>query len=121
MSEETDPNDFEELRAFITGSLKAIVDGIADAQQASQLTSPFGSGTHAYNAPKEVSFDIAVSAEHSKSAKGGFSLRVLSVGAGAEAEGGDKQSTATRIQFSVRTEFKANKVDVDPKPVKNNW
>jgi Trypsin-co-occurring domain 2 len=100
--------DFSELKAFVSGSLKAIMDGISAVQPHAQMSSPFGSGTYAYNAPKEVTFDIAVSAERSSTAKGGFSLKVLSVGAGAEAEGNKAHSTVTRIQFSVRTEFQNN-------------
>ena len=99
------PDDFSELQAFVAGSLKAIMDGISEAQPNAQMKSPFGTGTHAYNAPKEVSFDIAVTAERTASAKGGFSLKVLSVGAGAETQGEKTNSTVTRIQFSVRTEF----------------
>jgi hypothetical protein len=100
-------DDFSELQAFVAGSLKAIMEGISEAQSSAQLPSPFGTGTHAYNAPKEVGFDIAVTAERTSSAKGGFSLKVLSVGAGAEAKGDRAHSTATRIQFSVRTEFRS--------------
>jgi hypothetical protein len=99
-------DDFEELRAFVAGSLKAVMDGITDVQPTAQMKSAFGSGIHAYNAPKEVNFDIAVSAERTTSAKGGFSLKILSVGAGTEAYGEKAHSTVTRIQFSVRTEFR---------------
>jgi len=102
-------DDFAELQTFVAGSLRAIMSGISDAQEDAKLNSPFGSGVHAYNAPKEVAFDIAVSAERTKSAKGGFSLKVLSVGAGADGEVSGAETTATRIQFSVRTEFKSNK------------
>lgn len=114
MSDKAD-DDFSELQAFVAGSLKAIMEGISEAQSSAQLSSPFGSGTHAYNAPKEVSFDVAVTAERASSAKGGFSLKVLSVGAGAEKQGDRSHSTATRIQFSVRTEFRSKHAD---QPVK---
>ena len=105
-----DSDDFSELRAFVSGTLQAIMAGIADAQSAT-LASPFGSGTHAYNAPKEVSFDVAVSAERASSKKGGFNLKILSVGAEAGANADSSHSTATRIQFSVRTEFKNKNAD----------
>ncbi|WP_298019324.1 hypothetical protein [Parasphingopyxis sp.] len=106
MNEESESDeDFAELRSFVSGSLKAIMDGISDVQPEAQMSSPFGTGTHAYNAPKKVAFDIAVSAERTSAKKGGFSLRVLSVGAAGEAEGSKADSTVTRIQFSVRTEF----------------
>lgn len=107
-------DDFSELKAFVAGSLKAIMDGISEVQPSAQMGSPFGTGIHAYNAPKEVAFDIAVSAERTTSAKGGFSLKVLSVGASTEAHGEKAHSTVTRIQFSVRTEFKHKDSD---KPV----
>jgi hypothetical protein len=104
-------DDFSELRAFVAGTLKAIMDGISDAQATATLSSPFGSGVHAYNAPKEVSFDVAVSAERATSAKGGFNLKILSVGADAGAKSDKSESTVTRIQFSVRTEFKSKDAD----------
>ena len=111
MVNEVENDDFSELRAFVAGTLKAIMDGISDVQPTAQMSSPFGSGVHAYNAPKEVSFDVAVSAERKSTAKGGFSLKVLSVGADASAAGEKAQSTVTRIQFSVRTEFKEKNSD----------
>ena len=110
MSDEQN-DDFSELRAFVSGTLKAIMDGISDAQATAKLSSPFGSGMHAYNAPKEVSFDVAVSAERATSAKGGFNLKILSVGADAGATNDKSESTVTRIQFSVRTEFKSKHAD----------
>ena len=102
-----EPNeDFSELRAFVAGTLQAIMAGISDAQPTAKLQSPFGSGMHAFNAPKEVSFDVAVAAERASSAKGGFNLKILSVGADGGAKTEKSASTATRIQFCVRTEFR---------------
>jgi hypothetical protein len=101
--------DFSELAAFVSGSLKAIMDGISDAQSKATISSAFGSGTYAYNAPTEVNFDIAVTAERTLSAKGGFSLKVMSVGADAGTSGDKTDSTVTRIAFSVRTEFRSNR------------
>ena len=112
---EVEKDDFSELRAFVAGTLNAVMEGIAEAQPSALLTSPFGSGTHAFNAPTEVAFDIAVSAERTAAAKGGFSLKILSVGADASAQSRNGQTTATRIQFSVRTEFKHKDAD---KPVR---
>ena len=111
MVSEDSKDDFSELRAFVAGTLQAIMDGISDAQPTAKLTSPFGSGTHAYNAPKEVSFDVAVSAERASSKKGGFNLKILSVGAEADATSDKSHSTVTRIQFCVRTEFKRKDAD----------
>ena len=108
---ENSKDDFSELRAFVAGTLQAIMDGISDAQPTAQLASPFGSGMHAYNAPKEVAFDVAVSAERATSAKGGFNLKILSVGADAGAKSDRTESTVTRIQFCVRTEFKHKDAD----------
>ncbi|MEM1133706.1 MAG: trypco2 family protein [Pseudomonadota bacterium] len=101
--------DFSELKSFISGSLRAVMEGITES--GAQMPSAHGSGVHKYNAPEEVSFDIAVSAERSGGAKGGFSLKVLSVGAEAGANIEKTQSTVTRIQFAVRTEFKSNDSD----------
>ena len=111
VTEDQKGEDFSELKSFISGSLKAIMEGISDVQTETKMASAHGTGSYAYNAPKEVTFDIAVSAERSSSTKGGFSLKVLSVGAGAEAEGEKAHSTVTRIQFSVRTEFKNKNAD----------
>lgn len=120
VDQEDSANNYDELQSFITGTLKAIVEGIADAQS-SRMTSPFETGVHAYNAPKEVMFDIAVTAERASSTKGGFQLKILSVGANAGGEAEHTNSTATRIQFSVRTEFKRNKTDIAPLPVQQSW
>ena len=105
MSSEENSRDFSELRAFVAGSLQAIMDGISDVQSTARVLSPFGSGVHAYNAPKEVTFDVAVTAERGGMGKGGFSLKVLSVGANVEGQTENRSSTATRIQFTVRTEW----------------
>lgn len=104
-------DDFSELQEFVAGTLKAVMDGISEVQPSAKMRSPFGSGTHAYNAPKKIEFDIAVSADRTDSAKGGFSVKVLSVGAGVGAEGETSQSRVTRIKFAVRTEFKRDDSD----------
>jgi hypothetical protein len=109
MSKVDAENDYGELKSFVTGTLTAIMEGIKDAQSTVKMDSAHGTGVYKYNAPTEVAFDVAISAERVGGAKGGFEIKILSVGANAGAEATSKNSTASRIQFSVRTEFKSNR------------
>ncbi len=112
-------DDADELRAFIGSTLSAIMDAVSDIQPSAQAKSAFGTGTYAFNVPREVSFDIAVSAERSGSKKGGFEVKVLSFGANAGADTANKNSTVSRIKFTVPTGFKSQR---DDGPLANvNW
>ena len=104
-------NEYSELKSFVTGTLTAIMEGITEAQSSVEMKSAHGTGVYKYNAPTEVAFDVAISAERMGGAKGGFEIKILSVGANAGVESANKNSTASRIQFSVRTEFKHNNAD----------
>ena len=111
MSIDETQNDYSELQSFVTGTLRAIMEGITDAQSSVEMKSAHGTGVYKYNAPTEIGFDVAITAERAGGKKGGFEVRILSVGANARAETATKNSTASRIQFSVRTEFKLNNSD----------
>jgi hypothetical protein len=111
MSEESHPEKNDELRSFIAGTLRSIMNGISDAQPDARVVSAHGTGVFAFNSPTAVSFDIAVTAERTGSKKGGFEVKVLSLGANAGADTGSKNSTVSRIQFTVPTGFKRNKND----------
>ena len=103
MSEEANT---EELSVFVTSTLRAIAVGIIDAQ-GTQIPSAHGSGVSGFTAPKEVEFDIAVSAKKTGTANGGFKVAVFGIGANAGGEEGNESSTVSRIRFVVPTNFKS--------------
>jgi hypothetical protein len=121
VSDSKEENDYSELSSFVSGTLKAIVDGIGDAQKAAKLDSPWGTGVHAYNAPKKVTFDIAVTAERNGLKKGGFELKILSVGANAGGERSSKDATVSRITFTVPTAFKRHAESEPESDPSDNW
>ena len=97
-----------ELQPFVTSTLIAIMNGIADAQDA-RIRSPSGAGEFAFNAPENVTFDVAVTAKHTGSARGGFKIEVFGIGANAGGDTSSEASTVSRIQFSVPTKFKRDR------------
>ena len=103
--------DPDELRAFIAGTLRSIMNGISDAQPDARIKSAHGTGEFAFNGPNEVAFDIAVSAERAGTKKGGFEVKVLSLGANAGGDTKTTNSTVSRIQFTVPTGYKRNRND----------
>ena len=103
MSEE--PAD--ELQAFVASSLRSIMKGISEAQKDAKVPSAWGTGAFAFNGPKAVEFDIAVSAERSGSSKAGFEVKVWSIGANAGGDLAARSSTVSRIKFTVPTGFKS--------------
>lgn len=101
-----DPNS-DELSAFVSSVLRAIAEGVADAQGV-QIGSPHGTGVHGFNAPKEVEFDIAVSAKSTGSADGGLKIAVFGIGANVGGSTVSENSTISRIRFAVPTNFRRN-------------
>jgi hypothetical protein len=101
-----DEANSDELSAFVASTLKAIAAGISEAQ-ATQITSAHGTGISGYTAPKEVEFDIAVSAKTTGASGGGLKVAVFGIGANAEAKLGSENSTVSRIKFSVPMNFKS--------------
>jgi hypothetical protein len=97
----------DELATFVSSTLKAIAEGIRDAQ-ANQIGSAHGTGVSGYAAPKKVEFDVAVSAKSTDTAGGGFKVAVFGIGANANADLGTENSTVSRIKFAVPLNFKSN-------------
>jgi hypothetical protein len=104
-----------DLREFVRTSLTDIVSGISDAQRTEGvggLIAPDGIGTHqfavdsgAVNETRIVStvvkFDVAVTAEHTKSGSGGAGIKIAVVEAKLGGEIEAKDSRVSRVQFSV--------------------
>ena len=98
-----------ELQAFVASTLEAIMRGIADAKGDARVRSAFGTGEFAFSAPDKVSFDVAVTAKHSGSARGGFKIQVFGIGANAGGDISSEASSVSRIQFDVPTKFKRDR------------
>ena len=97
-----------ELQAFVSSTLIAIMKAVSEAQEAARASSAHGTGEYAFSPPPEVAFDIAVNAKRLGGKKGGFKVEVLSVGLNAAGEATTENSTASRIQFTIPTKFKSN-------------
>jgi len=82
------PNN-EELAAFVTSTLNAIVGGVEAAS----------SRTRAFNPPSRISFEVAVKAVKSTEAGGGFKIQVFN----AEAKASSKDEAVSKISFEVIT------------------
>jgi hypothetical protein len=109
-SEAAPPSGFDgaELQLFVSETLKAVIEGIADADNAiappARTAWPGGTPmkhTFKFDRPKDVSFDVAVTVTRKGGAKGGLKLEVLSVGANLGGETNREQSVASRVSFSV--------------------
>ncbi|WP_309622300.1 hypothetical protein [Novosphingobium sp.] len=96
----------DELSTFITSTLSAIAEGIRNAQ-GSQIESAHGTGVSGFTAPKEVEFDVAVSAKKTDAVGGGLKVAVFGIGANTKADLGSENATISRIRFSVPTNFKS--------------
>ena len=108
---QTAPAEVEdnELRVFVASTLEAIMAGISDAQPSARARSAHGTGTYGFSAPKEVVFDVAVTAKRTGSRRGGFKVQVFSMGANAEGDVGSENSTVSRVQFTIPSKFKLDK------------
>ena len=106
----TDEANAEELSIFVSSTLKAIAIGVASAQ-ATQIASAHGTGVSGFSAPKEVEFDVAVSAKQTGTGGGGFKLAVFGIGANVDGQLASESSTISRVRFAVPTNFKEH-----PKP-----
>jgi hypothetical protein len=92
----------EELAAFVTSTLNAIAYGTADAAQV---------GTWRFEIPKEVEFEVAVTATRSKEAGGGLRIQVFS----AEGKARSENEHISKIRFSVSKVNAANAGPLDLK------
>ena len=96
----TDENRVEEneLQWFVSSTLTAIMQGISDVQEDARMRSAHGSGEFAFSAPENVAFDVAVTAKHTGTARGGMKIQVFSIGANA---GGDVSTEASTVSQPV--------------------
>ena len=78
----------EELAAFVTSTLNAIALGVGEAVSLGQMH---------FDVPKEIEFEVAVTATKSKEAGGGFKIQVFS----AEGKAAAQDQHVSRIRFSV--------------------
>ena len=104
-----------ELKDFVRSVLSNIVTDLREAQRIDSVGAfivPAGIGGHEYAEHPRVSmksgisstivdFDIAVTAEDSKSIGGKGGIRIASFGASAEGEAESKDTHVSRIQFAV--------------------
>jgi hypothetical protein len=111
VSKTTPEADNEELRAFVSSTLHAIMGGISDCRESAIAKSAFGTGEWRFNPPKEVEFDIAVQAKRTGKTGGGLKVEVFSIGANAAKDVSHENSSVSRIRFSVWTGFKSIKND----------
>jgi hypothetical protein len=102
-----------ELQLFVTSTLTAIMKGVADAQSTARASSAHGSGEFGFNPPESVAFDVAVTAKHTGTARGGFKIQVFSVGANVGGDTSSEASTVSRIQFNIPTKFKSDRNRID--------
>ena len=78
----------EELAAFVTSTLNAIAFGTAEAASV---------GTWRFDIPREIEFEVAVTATKSREGGGGLRIQVFSAEGKARAE----NEHVSRIRFSV--------------------
>jgi hypothetical protein len=106
-----------ELKEFITQTLRDIVTGIKEAQESKDIGEsvapnsigkiPFSPESGVFMTKNSssvatvVRFDVAVTAESEKSGKGEGKVRVFGFGGGVEGQLRSKDTTLSRIQFSV--------------------
>jgi hypothetical protein len=91
-----------ELTEFISQTLRAIGVGITS----SGIAQPRGlGGSDSFRMPREVCFDVAITATHSKEGGGGIKLKVLGSGLDVQGKGGTQNQTVSRVQFTVPWEY----------------
>jgi len=104
-----------DLREFVHGALKDVVQGIQDAQKEEGIgnyIAPEMIGSHQFPADSGVShssrfistvmqFDVAVTAERGKTGGGSAGIRIAVVEAKLGGEAETKDTTVSRIRFSV--------------------
>ncbi|MGB7373768.1 trypco2 family protein [Pontixanthobacter sp.] len=102
MPDEAKTEEDNELTEFIAQSLRAINDGI----KKSGISQAFGPvGAEAFRMPKDVKFDIAVTAKQSKEAGGGLKLQVFGAGVDVGGKGADEAQTVSRIEFTIPWQY----------------
>lgn len=85
------------------------MQGISDVQDGARIRSAHGSGEYGFAGPKSVTFDVAVTAKHTGTARGGMKIQVFSIGANAGGDVSTEASAVSRIQFTIPTKFKSDR------------
>jgi hypothetical protein len=99
MADETAPMDNDELSAFVSSPLRAITAGVDEAARISRDDEDHGYST--FEMPKEVAFDVAVTARQSGEKGGGVKIEIFKIGGGVEGKQTEGHETVSRIQFRV--------------------
>jgi hypothetical protein len=110
MSRKEPEADNEELKAFVSSSLRAIMAAVSNVREAARAKSAHGTGEWAFSPPDKVEFDVAVQAKRTGQTGGGLKVQVFSVGANARKDVAHENSTVSRIRFTVPAKFKKGKV-----------
>ena len=113
-----------ELRQFVAESLKQIMLGIADAQEAGgdtdAVVNPRGLNHYRTDAQlfqwsddgrraEKVEFDIAVTTVDGTKTKGGIGVFVGPIGLGSQGQSDNSNSSESRIKFSLVVLFPSQK------------
>lgn len=105
--------DFDggELQLFVSETLQAVINGIADAESAIAPPARTLFATNdgraplkhrfEFDRPNDVNFDVAVTVTRKGGKSGGLKLEVLSIGGNLGAEGSREHSMASRVSFNV--------------------
>ncbi|MFA5206640.1 MAG: hypothetical protein WC708_19750 [Lentisphaeria bacterium] len=108
-----------ELKDFVSQTLSQIIEGIEDAQLNKGTTAKinpsglrmgekihsmfFDFNTHTIIA--NIEFDVAVTTEEAKGTKGGIGVLVGAITLGAQGQSDTKNTSLSRIKFSVPVSF----------------
>jgi hypothetical protein len=104
------PEPGMELRAFISETLLAVMNGVLAAQEQVQKDGHNGvvcqiERTATHSKPQEIEFDVAITvdAKSEIGAGGGFKLTVpaIQLGLGVDTKVGDRESRTSRVRFKV--------------------
>lgn len=103
----------DELQAFVSSSLRAIMAAVSDVRVSARAESAHGTGEWAFSPPDKVEFDVAVQAKRTGTTGGGLKVEVFSVGANAKKDVAQENSTVSRIRFTVPAKFKRKKASAE--------
>ncbi|MGD0078045.1 MAG: trypco2 family protein [Sedimentisphaerales bacterium] len=86
-----------QLKEFVSETIKQIIEGVKDAQQAAQTK---GAVVVPYSQVEEkIEFDVAVTAVEGTETSGKAGISVWSIGAGVSGKSESSTSTLSRIKF----------------------
>ena len=99
--------DQDELRLFVSSTLRAIMAAVVDAQDAAKVPAASTAGHLGFIGPDKVTFDVAVHAKKTGKSGGGLKVEVFSIGANAEKGASREDATVSRISFSIPTAYRS--------------